>query len=272
MIAPRIFGVFAAIDLGILGSRTVFTCLYSEQRSDKPLSIHEAFAHLTRRTLDILIPPRCSGCTMRETWLCQDCRSRMARLAQPLCAVCSRPSVQTLVCGDCYRHPPPYDVLRAPWSHNGLARELVHSLKFQGQRHLAEVLADEMCLFVDSGIELVIPVPLHRERLKERGYNQSELLGQEIATRLKCPLENKILIRTRATLPQTGLDRDDRHVNVRGAFGIARRMNLDRHVLLVDDVSTTGATIAACARTLREHGAKRISAVVATRAIDAIFA
>lgn len=242
----------------------------SDPRSDPQLRISEAFEHLTRRTLDVLIPPRCIGCNTREIWLCGQCRSNLSGLTEPLCTVCSRPSTPSKVCGECYRHPPPYEVLRAPWSHTGLARELVHALKFQGQRHLARLIASEMYLLVDPSIDVIVPVPLHRDRFNDRGYNQSELLARELGAQLACRVDNKMLIRTRATVPQSGLDRADRLVNVRGAFSFNRRRDSDRHILLVDDVTTTGATIAACARLLRQHGVDRISAIVATRATDAL--
>ena len=222
---------------------------------------------LTGKSLDLLIPPRCAGCDRRETWLCEQCRETLEPIPEPCCTICSRPNVPTAICIDCYRNRPPYDVMRAPWIHTGLARALVHDLKFKGHRHLASVIAEQMYRLVDPGVNLIIPVPLHRDRLSERGYNQSALLAYEIGQRLHCAVECRLLTRTRSTRPQTGLTKPDRLANVRGAFTLTLRIASDQHILLVDDVSTTGATIIACADVLRRNGAHRISAVVATRAI-----
>ncbi len=156
--------------------------------------------------------------------------------------------------------------MRAPWIHAGLARALVHNLKFRGHRHLASVMADAMCPLLLPDVDLIVPIPLHRDRMSERGYNQAALLAREIGSRLLCDVELTLLLRIRSTRPQTGLAKSDRLINVRGAFALTGKVDPSKHVLLVDDVSTTGATLAACADALSRAGVRRISAIVATRA------
>jgi len=220
---------------------------------------------LGARLLDLVIPPRCVGCGERDRWLCDECRTRLSALPAERCARCAAPGVPTHLCSACYRSPPPFDELRAPLLHDALARDLVLALKYRGHRHLAPILADIAAQCAPAGGEIVVPVPLHPTRRAERGFNQSELLAREIGARLGTPLAVDALTRQRETPSQTGLSAKEREANVRGAFVAPTRLD-GRSVLLVDDVCTTGATLAACARTLKRAGAARVLAVTVTRA------
>jgi ComF family protein len=143
----------------------------------------------------------------------------------------------------------------------------VHALKYDGRRSLGRELAAMLrvsCAAILAGADAVVPVPLHRRRLRSRGFNQAA----EIARHLDLPVW-RALDRVRATPSQTDLPAARRHANVRNAFALARRPDVrGRCVVLVDDVSTTGATLHACARVLREAGAREVRAVTAARVVS----
>jgi ComF family protein len=184
------------------------------------------------------------------------------------------------VCDGCWRSitllPPPafrisseIDRAQAVGPHDGALREIVHALKYEGRRSLADPLARLMrqrCTWALDGAEVAVPVPLHASRRRERGFNQAVDLARGLSTPLCCALR-----RARSTPSQTGLSADDRHENMREAFRPSRlpwrRRAVDgRIVLLVDDVSTTGATLDECAKVLRALGAREVRAVTAARA------
>jgi ComF family protein len=217
------------------------------------------------------VPSRCAVC---GAWpaqpLCQGC---CARFAPPLhrCAACALPLPEGVpVCGACVREPPPLDACLAavpyayPWS------GLVGRFKFQQQPGWAAALAGRMAAIPAlagelAAADLVLPMPLAPRRLAERGFNQALLLARALEP---AKTEPRLLLRLRETGSQTALDRAARHANVRHAFGVEplRASELrDRAVLLVDDVMTSGASLHAAARALRQAGARRVAAVVLAR-------
>ncbi len=150
-------------------------------------------------------------------------------------------------------------------------REAVHALKFGGKTALANPLGD---LMAEAGpavlpvevVDCLVPVPLHPTREAERGFNQSMLLARRVSRRWGIPVRPRALRRQRFTRPQTDLDADERRRNVRGAFALSRRAAVDgRHVLLIDDVFTTGATVSECARVLLDAGAATVGVLTVAR-------
>lgn len=162
------------------------------------------------------------------------------------------------------------DRAQAIGPHEDVLRSIVHSLKYDGRRSLATplgLLIRERCHWVLEGADVVVPVPLHSSRRRQRGFNQA----LDLARALNLPV-TRALRRVRATLSQTALSGNDRHENVRGAFAPSRlpwRLRAVDHriVVLVDDVSTTGATLDECARALTAMGAREVRAVTAARAL-----
>jgi ComF family protein len=158
-------------------------------------------------------------------------------------------------------------MVRAIGAYEGTLRAIVHALKYHRRRSIAAPLALRMRRHgadVLAGMDVVVPVPLHRARRRERGFNQAA----ELARHLGLPVCHA-LQRTRATLSQTDLPAARRHANVRNAFTLSRRAAVvGQRVVLIDDVSTTGATLAACARVLRQAGASDVRALIAARTVS----
>jgi ComF family protein len=164
------------------------------------------------------------------------------------------------------------DHLRAYAFYGGPLREAIAALKYKDLRALAtplgQLMADGWTALSNqqAGFDVVVPMPLHRSRQRERGYNQASLLARELGTHLGWPVVEDALVRIRATVPQVGLDAEARRANVRGAFQCTNTDLAGRCVLLVDDVCTTGATLEAASFALREGGASSIVAYTLARA------
>ncbi len=194
---------------------------------------------------------------MVGSWLCDRCRSRIRRLEEPLCRRCGAEveSART-ECG-CRGRLKSLARVRSAASYEGPLELALQRFKYQGWRRLAEPLAQlvaERLVVEGLAAPWVVAVPLHTARLRQRGYNQSELLASELRRRLYLSKPTGELVRTRPTPPQVGHDRRWRLDNVRGAFEW-RGARLEAHsILLVDDVATTGATLEACAAALRAGG------------------
>jgi len=196
--------------------------------------------------------------------LCADCDAELPRLAGPSCPRCALPSPRGETCGRCLAAPPRYDGTVAALAYAFPADALVHALKFRGELALAPLLASLLKERISAaGIDCVVPVPLSRERLRGRGYNQS----LEIARRLgHARLLLSACERSRDTAPQLDLPLDERQRNVRGCF-VATRSFQDASVAVVDDVMTTGATLDEMAATLKRAGAARVVNWVVARTL-----
>ena len=240
------------------------------------------------RIMDIIYPPRCGVCKA-FLWeaplkgsagafsICPTCLAGFHPLSSPLCSLCGAPfSSQVLEdhpCEDCLRTPPAYDAAGAPYLYEGSLLEAIHHLKYHGRTGLARSLGPLLGRFTqdwmgnDSTDFLVIPVPLHPEKLQERGYNQSLLLARHTARKLGADMDYLSLRRIKNTAPQTGLGKKQRRQNVKNAFKLENENTVrGRNIVLVDDVSTTGNTLNACSKTLRKGGANRIYCVTLARA------
>ncbi|ANA41458.1 MULTISPECIES: ComF family protein [Geobacter] len=235
---------------------------------------------IIRALLDILFPPLCHLCRApipgaEELHLCPACLARAKPIGSPLCTVCGVPFATEggidHRCGDCIVSPPPYEGARAAYLFEGPVQELVHRFKYGHRTHLRRPLAllaaERLTSFVaEAAPDLIIPVPLHRSRLRERGFNQAILMGELLARQWRIPLHRATLGRVRATPPQVGLTSAQRRENIRGAFAVPSPAALaGRRVLLLDDVFTTGSTIAECALVLRKAGAAAVHAATVAR-------
>ncbi len=234
--------------------------------------------------LDLLYPALCPLCNAvlgagRRDPLCAACWADLPRLAPPCCPRCGAsraapaPPVEAATpCRGCLVAPPAWDWARSASPYAGPMREALHAFKFHGRRALAAPLGDllvEGCGgALPDGVDVLIPVPLAAARERERGFNQAALLAARAAPALGRPVIASWLTRTRPTAPQSELGAEARRTNVRGAFRAAPTV-AGRHVALVDDVLTTGATAAECSRALRGAGARAVGVLVLAR-VDAV--
>jgi ComF family protein len=206
---------------------------------------------------DFLLPPRCGGCARVGSWLCGGCRARIRYLQEPLCRRCGA-EVETPreSCG-CRTRLRSLSRLRSAVAYEGPIELAIQRFKYRGWRRLAEPLAlllVERLTVEGLAAAWVVPVPLHRDRLRVRGFNQSELLARQVTKRMALEPSPGRLVRTRATPPQVGHDRRWRQNNVQGAFYWQGAGLGGRSILLIDDVATTGATLEACAAALKAGG------------------
>jgi ComF family protein len=213
---------------------------------------------------ELLYPRRCAACRRRGEWLCEACVGRCVPHGDGCCPRCgSRPFGST--CATCSRRIRHLDGLRAAYTYSGPVRDLVHSFKYDGLHAAAGWMASQMPVdWLPPGAVLV-PVPLHPARQKERGYNQSELLARALGKRAGLPTVDA-LERVRRTPPQAHQDAAGRWLNIRDAFEAQRGIGPARVAVLVDDVCTTGATLEECAWVLVSAGAERVVGLVFARA------
>ncbi len=191
--------------------------------------------------------------------LCPACDADLPRLAGTLCPRCALPAPGSAVCGRCLADAPHYDATVAALAYRFPADTLVHSLKFRSQLALAPLLGDLLLKCIPAGerVDCLLPVPLSKERLRERGYNQAAEIARHVAKERRVRLELTIVIRERNTRAQSDLPWSDRARNVRGAFRCERSLD-GAAIAVVDDVMTTGATLAELAATLKRAGAARV--------------
>ncbi len=218
----------------------------------------------------LFFPPQCAGCGKVNTWLCDTCVETIPLLEGPLCPRCGRPWEGEGNCPACRAHLPAVRRLRAATLFAEPIRSAIHALKYNGGREVAEsvrpLMAKAWAKWAMAG-DLLAPVPLHPRREARRGYNQSALLATALGLAVNLPVVPDLLERIRPTRSQTQLGREARRRNVAGAFRV-RRPSLvrGRHITLIDDVATTGATLDACAVALLEEGAASVDAFTLARA------
>lgn len=215
-----------------------------------------------------LLPPRCLVCGEAGSGgldLCAACRDALP-VPTAACRRCALPLPEAGVCGPCQRRPPPLDEVRAALLYAAPVDRLLPRHKFHRDLAAGRLLATLMAAaFAEAERpQALVPVPLHRARLRERGYDQALELARPLARRLGLPLLDGRLHRVRATAAQSALDATARRTNLRGAFAV-RGGPLPAHVALVDDVMTTGATLHAAAQALRRAGVVRVDAWVCAR-------
>jgi ComF family protein len=224
------------------------------------VAVFRAVAGVASAALDLALPAACAGCGIEGDVLCAGCRPALdARLALPAGVPIGMPADL------------PYPLLQIEWCapFAGSVREALHQLKYAGERRLARPLGEAVArrwARVGQGATVIVPVPVHATRERQRGYDQAALIAEVAARELGLPCV-RALERARATVAQFELGRDERSSNVSGAFRLRREsVSLaGQWVLLVDDVVTTGSTLAACATALEAGGAVAVSAITVAR-------
>ena len=217
---------------------------------------------LGHAALELLFPSRCMGCERGGTFLCDACIEDLPRADSPRCWRCWSPQPGSGLCPQCYAAPPPFDGLRSAFVYRGVARSLVHGLKYRGMMSLAPPMAAllaEVALDFDLDADIIVPVPLSGLRHRTRGYNQASELAKHLGRELDVPVRPRALERPRHTPPQARTASAlERRRNVQGAFRSEDPAVEGNRIILVDDVTTTGATLSACAEALQRAGADSI--------------
>jgi competence protein ComFC len=228
--------------------------------------------------VSLFYPPFCAACSgvvEPGEYLCGVCADDAPRLRPPFCAKCSQPFAgaitDSFTCANCQNRVLHFDAAVSAYRSRGVVRQVMHDFKYGHQVHLRHVLAGWLAAALEDPrlagrrFDLIVPVPLHPARKRERGFNQAELLARALSRTTGIRLHSA-LQRTRYTTTQTQFDRAERMENLKGAFRLRRGSNVqDLRVLLVDDVLTTGSTLSECAAVLNRAGALSVHAATAAR-------
>ena len=242
------------------------------------------FFALCESVISTILPHRCAGTgeivdiqgTVSPTFW-----SKLQFIENPFCKVCGIPFsfkiANDALCAACIEQKPTFDLSRSAVTYNDASRKVILAFKYGDRQHSVHTFTPWLIRAGENLIEqadFIVPVPLHRRRLRERQFNQSALLAQEISTRTEKPHIPDALIRTRHTIPQQGLSARDRDKNVRGAFTVKKnylKTLKGKNVLLIDDVFTSGATLNECSRVLKSAGATEINVLTIARVIKEEF-
>jgi len=220
--------------------------------------------------LDLILPIQCVGCGTEGNIICAKCVTTLNQLKPPYCSICSSPNTLS-PCRECREIPSSVDGIRAPYIFDGAIKQAIHAFKYRGVRaaapSLARLLAGYLANHRMPG-EIIVPVPMHPRRLRQRGYNHSALLARELGKQANLVmadfgspslvLKQDLLTRTRDSLPQVeAASKPLRRENVSGNFGCQVDLS-GTSVIVVDDVVTTGSTLSACAQALKDAGASTV--------------
>lgn len=219
--------------------------------------------------LDLLFPPVCGGCNKPGLRWCAECQARVHVLKGILCEICGLPQDKPGICEACLAERPHFRALRAWAVFSDPVRSVLHKLKYRRDVSMGDALASEMIPFIrelEWQIDLVVPIPLGRLRLKERGYNQVGMIAKPLALALGMRYAPNELMRRKETRSQVGLTKVERKANVQHAFQAGTGVS-GKTVLIMDDVSTTGSTLAAGAQALYSAGARDVYALTVARAL-----
>lgn len=235
---------------------------------------------LIRNVGDIIFPPQCLACTETEhlspnRLFCISCRVKVRFIEGSLCTICGLPffnsAAESHICGACLEKKPLYAMARAVVSFETVIMEVIHKFKYNRDLALGDALGSLFAEFSFpdlnfSDYKMLIPVPLHKKKLQERGFNQALLLAKRMGKKYSLPVNFSLLKRHKFTLTQTGLNQREREENIKGAFSvIGKKEAVGENIILIDDVFTTGATVNECTRTLLEAGACRVSVLTLAR-------
>jgi ComF family protein len=239
---------------------------------------------LMAAAVDAVYPPVCAGCgrlTGQHRGVCPACWATLRLIERPYCEVLGLPFSHDLGAGilsaDAIANPPVFERLRSAAIHDGIAKALVHGLKYRDRTDLAVMMAQWMIRASDGTVaacDAIVPVPLHAFRLFGRKFNQSAELARAIARSSGKPYLATVLIRHRRTAQQVGLGASQRAENVRGAFSVTedgRAALFGKRIVLVDDVYTTGATVSAATRALKRAGAGDVTVLTFARAMSGLI-
>ena len=236
-------------------------------------------SELFQAAVSLLYPATCTVCRKQVRageYLCEECEAKIVRIVPPFCETCSEPFEGSIniafSCANCAHRTIHFDAAVAVYRGRGIVRDVIHEFKYNRQMHLRHLVARWLRAALDDerlsdySFDVMVPVPLHPARQRERGFNQASLLAKLLCAQTSIPCTPS-LKRVRYTTTQTALDRSERMENLHNAFRLRKNADVrGLRVLLIDDVLTTGSTLSECARVLKRAGAISVHAATAARA------
>ena len=226
--------------------------------------------------IDLIFPPLCPLCEIgvEKKGFCTPCSKTFQPIKPPQCTICGVPFLtendSDHICGECIKKRPPFDRAASLYHYRGGLSEAIRAFKYKKKGSLAATLGDLLAAhpITRENYDIIIPVPLHITRLRERGFNQAMLIAKHLAGRLSLQVDPFILERVRPTPPQASMKRKERIKSIRGAFALKKGNKIkEKNILLIDDVYTTGATVMECSRVLKKGGAAKINVLTLARVI-----
>lgn len=222
------------------------------------------------RAVDWVYPPRCAACSTPGVRLCSACTTSIRFIDQSrICPKCGIPQTKTELCQDCSAVSPVFTALRSWGFYEGALREAIHKLKYQNDLGISEDLARPLAELLNDScwhVDLITSVPLSRKRMRTRGYNQSAMIARWVSFTNRIPFNPRVMVRSKDTISQVGLSGEERRLNVLGAFDANPAIAAGKSILVIDDVTTTGATMQACALALIKSGASHVYGLTLARA------
>ncbi|MBL8507341.1 ComF family protein [Chitinimonas sp. JJ19] len=217
-----------------------------------------------------LLPQSCLLCGDHSgaRSLCPPCHAELPWHGGEQCPVCALPTLNGSHCGACIKNPPAFDRTTAAWHYGWPMDRLIPAYKYRSQLELTHALAQGLLQATEGADQpdMLLPMPLHPTRLRERGFNQSQELARQLGRWRQLPLADQVVARIKLTPPQASLPRDERQRAIRGAFAVQGKV-AGQHIALVDDVMTTGASLNELAHALKKAGARRVDCWVLARTL-----
>lgn len=242
------------------------------------MSLAEVFSDLS----EVFFPPQCLGCAeiihpFDNQMFCAACADQVHFITGDICRICGTTfpdsPAESHLCGDCLDTKPHFSRARAIFSYKDIIVNAIHKFKYKKDLSSGEILASFIAGYSFPDIDfadysLIIPVPLHIKRLRERGFNQALILARAIGEKQNINVDFSVLKRHKFTQTQTGSNKKERKQNIGGAFEVSDRQKIaGKNIILIDDVYTTGATVNECAKTLMKGGAQNISVLTLARVL-----
>jgi len=240
-----------------------YSAEHSTHAQNKTLALHwpvslSRLQQLRELAVDSLFPRRCVGCGKMGDFICPRCLAELPRLLPPICPKCGRPQASGMLCAMCRQKQSSLDGIRSPFRFEGTMRKSIHHLKYHNLRAISSLLADLLARYLQQDPlpgDILMPVPLHSKKLKQRGYNQSSLLAQKLADLTGIPVVEDCLIRITETPPQARTANiKQRQQNVQEAFVCQNEKARGKQIILIDDVCTSESTLESCAKALKDNG------------------
>lgn len=232
----------------------------------RPLVYH--LNHMLWQAIDMIYPPNCGGCDRLGQRWCSSCGEQSIKIEKGYCPVCGIQQTGFAICQHCIEFPKEFTAMHSVFMFLGPIRHAVHKIKYRHDMGLGEIFAGDLISAYQKlnwKADLVVPVPLGRKRMRERGYNQASYLARPFAWGCRLKYSEKVISRVIETRSQVGLNKHERVENVKDAFQTSGLLQ-GSNVIVIDDVATTGSTLSACAAALKTAGANQVWALTLARA------